>query len=75
MNIVDKTALPEVEFRNLLEGDVFKYGGHIYMKTHSVGTGLGTTICNILDLRSGQFSLLCSNEHVISVNHELIIKP
>lgn len=75
MNIIDGTALPTVKFKTLSDGDVFKYAGHFYMKLTRVESGLGTILTNAVRLNFGNPVIICLDDDVIPVEHELIIKP
>ena len=75
MNIIDGTALPTVKLKTLSNGDVFKYAGRFYMKFTRIETGLGAVLANAVRLDSGDPVIICPDDDVIPVEHELIIKP
>ena len=75
MNIIDGTALPTAKLKTLSDGDVFKYAGHFYMKFTRIETGLGAILANAVRLDSGGPVIICPDDSVAPVNHELIIKP
>lgn len=75
MNIIDGTALPTAKLKTLSNGDVFKYAGHFYMKITQIETGSGVISYNAVRLELGNPVIICPDDDVIPVEHELIIKP
>ena len=70
MEITDnRTVVKRAEFRNLDSGDVFEYGGHLFMKITCDGT-----MVNSVMISNGNAKCFHGDELVVPLNCHLVIE-
>lgn len=75
MKIIDNRKIAsKVEFKTLRNGEVFEYGGFVFMAIKPIENTLGPIVCNAVTMANGLPKLLNSYDVVSPLCCHLVIE-